>query len=447
MLTLLIIALRNLLQARRRTSLLSLALSSVTLLLVLLMSLSNGLSDTMMDLALTFAAGHINVAGFFKAKAGDASPILVNAPPIRKILEEETPNLDYVIDRHRGYARLSSERASIQAALLGVDPKQEARLFAALRLAEEREYKDGGGHETHGSLDRLSDPRAIVLFASQAKKLSVLVGDRLTMSNETFAGTRNAADVTIGAIVKDVGLVGSLNAIVSRQLILDLYKVRPESTGAEMVYLKDPEKIEETLVSLRQSLQKHGFEVMEYDPEPFFLKFENVASEDWFGQKLDLTRWNDEVVFLAWILTAVNAGAFALVFILTLIIAVGVMNSMWIAVRERTQEIGTLRAIGMGKYKVLGLFLTEAMLLGFGSSVAGAVVGFLLVAIVDHAHLGIPFEGLRPFMMSDVLHLSIGGGALFLIVLVFTLVTALAALWPALRAARLAPIVAMQRVS
>ena len=54
-----------------------------------------------------------------------------------------------------------------------------------------------------------------------------------------------------------------------------------------------------------------------------------------------------------------------------LIILVGVMNSMWMAIRERTQEIGTLRAIGMGRGGVLSMFVIEASLLSFGATIAG----------------------------------------------------------------------------
>ena len=42
-----------------------------------------------------------------------------------------------------------------------------------------------------------------------------------------------------------------------------------------------------------------------------------------------------------------------LIIVLLVIIAVGIMNTMWIAIRERTREIGTLRAIGMQRARVL----------------------------------------------------------------------------------------------
>ena len=40
------------------------------------------------------------------------------------------------------------------------------------------------------------------------------------------------------------------------------------------------------------------------------------------------------------------------------------MNTMWIAIRERTREIGTLRAIGMQRGGVLRMFLFESFQMG-----------------------------------------------------------------------------------
>ena len=50
--------------------------------------------------------------------------------------------------------------------------------------------------------------------------------------------------------------------------------------------------------------------------------------------------------------------------VLLVVIGVGIMNTLWIAIRERTREIGTLRAIGMQRRRVLLMFLIEALMLG-----------------------------------------------------------------------------------
>ena len=69
-----------------------------------------------------------------------------------------------------------------------------------------------------------------------------------------------------------------------------------------------------------------------------------------------------------------------LVILLMVIVAVGIMNTMWIAIRERTREIGTLRAIGMQRTQVLWMFLIEAFLLGLAGTAAGRGLGAALSA-------------------------------------------------------------------
>lgn len=62
---LLTIAARNLIQQKKRTLLLGSAIASVTMLLVLLTGISNGIQDTMLRAATTLSTGHVNIGGFF----------------------------------------------------------------------------------------------------------------------------------------------------------------------------------------------------------------------------------------------------------------------------------------------------------------------------------------------------------------------------------------------
>lgn len=62
---------------------------------------------------------------------------------------------------------------------------------------------------------------------------------------------------------------------------------------------------------------------------------------------------------------------------------VGIFTIMTIAVRERTPEIGLLRAIGAKRRRILQLFLGEAVLLAGLGGIAGLLVGLGIVAVVN----------------------------------------------------------------
>src|SRR5262249_30867871 len=106
------------------------------------------------------------------------------------------------------------------------------------------------------------------------------------------------------------------------------------------------------------------------------------------------------------------------------------------------REIGTLRAIGMHRREVLWMFLLESIMLGLGATIGGVIAGAAIAAGVNSLHVPVP-TGLQFFLMSPHLNLSVHGSLLVQSVITITIVTALAALYPSLRAARLQPVVAM----
>jgi putative ABC transport system permease protein len=443
---LMLIALRNLTQAKWRTLFLGSALALVTWLLVLLMGLSQGISDNIIRSATTLTTGHVNVAGFFKASPSQATPLVTDASKVRALVERSATGVDYVVSRQRGWARVVSPTGALQSLLVGVDIADEPTLPDVLEMADPAEYLPEGrkAQAGPGSVRELDGENTAVIFATQAKRLEVGVGDRLTLRTQTMSGASNTMDVTVVAVARDIGLLSNFSVFVPRQVVLDLYQLKPDTTGALQIYLEDIDRSDEVMAQVRGALEAEDYRLMEYQAAPFFAKFSTANGEDWIGQKIDLTIWEDEVDFLTWILTALDTVSFGLVAILVVIIAVGVMNTMWIAVRKRTTEVGTLRAIGMSRGRVLAMFLLEAAALGFAASSVGAIFGAAVAAGVNAAEIRVPVDAMRAILLSDTFTLSVTPGGLVGAVVMLTAFTTLSALAPAIRAARLQPVEAIQ---
>lgn len=436
------IAWGNLRAGGRRVALLGTALMLVTCLLVLLLSLSAGLSDSLIRAATTISSGHVNVAGFFKPAPGDCAPLVSEAPGVAALAEAKS-GATAARSRMRGWGKVISDTGSLWAGFTGVDIDAEPELVERLVLAEEREYKDGGRAEVLGSMDALGQRDTALLFVDQAKRLEVGVGDLLTIRTETMRGLSNTLDVTVGAIARDLGMISNWSVFLPNASLRKIYQLREDTTGAFQLYYDDIAEADAAAERLRAAFAEGGYRVMEPDPQPFWMKMERVVGEDWTGQKIDVTVWSDEVSYLTWAVNAVDSVSFLLIAILAGLIAIGIMNALWIAVRERTREVGTLRAIGMGGGQILLMFLGEALILGLVATTAGALLGAGIAAGIDAANIPIPVDAMRYILMSDTVHLVNVPERVVVAVVALTLMTGLSALGPSLRAARLRPITAL----
>ena len=425
------IAFRNLLQHTRRTLFLGGAIAAVTMLLILLQGLSTGVRETMIESATTLSSGHVNVGGFFKVTAGQAAPVVTDYKKVIEVVKKTVPEMAYVVHRGRGWAKVVSDTGSMQMGITGIDVKSEPKFASVLQLVS-------------GKIDDLAEPGTILIFDNQAEKLGVKVGDAVTISAPTTRGTNNTLDVRVVAIAHSLGLLSTWNSFIPIDSLRKLYQFNQDSTGVVQIMLdrKDLPRIPEISGRLRAALEQAGWRVMPNDPRAFWMKFQSVSREDWTGQKLDVTNWEDEISFMTWTLKALQGISFVLIAILVAIIVIGIMNTMWIAIRERTREIGTLRAIGMQRREVLWMFLLESIMLGLFATVTGVIAGAAIAAGLNALHLHVP-TGLQFFLMSPFLHISVHGSLLLSSVVTITIVTALAALYPSLRAARLRPVVAM----
>lgn len=426
------IAFLSLWQHRRRTGVLMLAIGLVTALMVVMLGIGEGMNRSLVENSTTLMSGHINVAGFFKVTAGQAAPVVTKAPEVLAAIKKEVPELVYVASRGRGFAKVISETGSTMIGLGGVDIAQEEGLKKTLRVKE-------------GRLEDLAKPGAIMLFEEQAAELNVRVGDALTISSPTPRGTNNTVDVTVVAIVKGMGMMSQFSCFLNELTLRQLYQLRDDTTGALQIYLPtaDLESIKKVQARLRDGLTKAGYTLMDEDPRAFWFKFENVNREPWVGQRLDLTNWHDEVSFVAWTVDLMSALSFFLGAVLLQVIGVGIMIVMWISIRERTREIGTLRAIGMQKRSVLVMFLTEGFLLGLLATLGGAVLGVAVALGLNAAQVPLPL-GVQFVLLSDKLVVLPTAQWVFATIAFITTVVTVISLLPSFVAARLKPVTAMQ---
>lgn len=425
-----LVAWRNVLEHRRRSLTLGIAIALVTMLLVLLVGISQGMQETMLKSATTLVSGHVNLGGFFKPTNGSAAPIVVNYSHYKALIERELPELDYVIDRTRGFGRVSSPKSSQFASIAGVNIEEERGFAEVVQVVE-------------GSAEGLAEPGTVMIFESHADVLDLAIGDMLTITAPTFRGVRNAVDVRVVAIAKDVGFLSQLVMFTHTDVVRDMYQLADNTTGAVMLYLKDRRDSEKVAQRLRRLLEEEGRILLPQEGEPFWRKFDVVRREAWTGQRLDVTTWEDEISMLQMTIAAFDALSALLVGILLSIIVIGIMNSLLMAIRERTSEIGTLRAIGMSRFKVLMMFVLEAFILTAMATAIGAALGVGVAGLLNAVEVDVGNEAIKIFLMRDTLSLSVDMAVVLRAMVIITSATTIFALLPAWRAARMKPITAI----
>lgn len=126
-------------------------------------------------------------------------------------------------------------------------------------------------------------------------------------------------------------------------------------------------------------------------------------------------------------------------FIALLAASFGIINTLVIAVMERTKEIGLQKALGMGRAKIFFLFSLESILIGFWGAVAG-IGGAILLGLAANSYatrfFNESFEGYNLIAFKPV--------SLVLIVAIISLIAFFAGVLPAFRASRLNPIEALR---
>jgi putative ABC transport system permease protein len=415
------LAVRNLFRQRRRTLLTASALVLGIAIMILGRAWTAAMERAVVEPAKNGTLGHVQVFAA-DAAADEGSSVsfvmpqnnyrLVREPSrlVDRVLTAE-PRLQAGLARFMIAALLSSGDESLEGLLIGIDPRARAAVYPAIELREGRFFEAG------------ESPRGVLINQGVGRKLGLGVGDTLVVLGNAADGRLNGVELRVtgtwvikgleayewGACFVDLAAVQELMDVGDAAALLVFRQKDPKAPAAPVA------------ASLNALFAREGIGARAYTWEEMGGPF--------IGGML-LTRFVADIMDL----------------VMTIIVAAGVLNTALMAVFERTREIGTLRAVGARRSRILVLFLLEALLLGLFSALAGALLGSGLIAFFGRVGIPAFSEAQRYSYGGDYLYPRLDWGYVTAVPAVMTAVCVLAALGPAVMAARRRPADALRYV-
>jgi putative ABC transport system permease protein len=305
---------------------------------------------------------------------------------------KKVPYAEAVVPVVQGNAEVEGNNRSRRTAVYGVGPE----------FSEAFKFKIGSGRFLPG--DDPYAPRAFAVLGSKLRqelfgsvnplgKLIRVGGDRYRV-----VGAMEAKGQILGFDLDDTVYIPAARA-------LELFN-REGLMEIDLLY-REGADVDEVVASMRRILiARHGREDFTVTTQQQML--------DVLGAVLDVLTF------------AVGAlGGISL-----LVGGVGILTIMIIAVRERTGEIGLLRALGAPRGEIMGLFLGEAVVLAAIGGLAGLIFGAGGAQLLNWALPALPVHTPWSYvLLAEALAVVIG---------------VLAGVMPARRAARLDPVEALR---
>lgn len=241
-------------------------------------------------------------------------------------------------------------------------------------------------------------------------EISNLVGNTAVIGYKLADGSVKTMPLKIAGVMTK-GFMTNTNSFVGADVAKLIYDDQNTEPGADkfigftvQMESNDPARIEE----IKKRLDAKGFEA------------ETVADT----QK----RTYDAIGIFK---TGMNL--FAMVALLAA--SFGIINTLVIAVLERTKEIGLQKALGMGRGKIFAIFSLESVLIGFWGALLGALGGIAAGLIANKVLVSVYAESFEGFSLFAFKPLSIAAIMLLVCGIAFV-----AGVMPAIRASRLNPI-------
>ena len=269
-----------------------------------------------------------------------------------------------------------------------------------------------------------------------ASALGLSRGDSCMVTyTSKFDSAKTIVRLRIGAVFQPAGGLDGNIILVNEKSFYNAYYGRWPIDASTFPAAYKPKKTDQLYPAL--------------DPEWLLLKrarstdeakkqMRNMSSTKFKGAVVDVESMYEMASDVLKLEGALNLITFAAVLILFFIILIGVVNTLRMTIRERTREIGTIRAIGMQKKDVRNSFILETMFLGLFSAIAGTGLAFLAMLGFSRITINAEDNPLSMLLVNSHLNFVPSIGATIFYIVLIVAIAVVTAFFPARRAANMA---------
>ena len=400
------IAFRNIFRQKRRSILTGLSISAGYVLFTLTLSLIEGSYSNMIKLFTENHIGHIQIHSDDYLTRPKIYKSINDKSKIEQTLSADKRVISFTPRAYSPALSFSEEKTG-PVQLIGIDPEKEPTVS---RLREKI---------TEGNFFNDSQDAGDKVHALISKGLAIKLDLEI---NDEFILIGQGAD---GSIANDIFIVsGTLGT-----------KSSPDKTS---VYV--PLTTMQAFLSLDNNVHEYALLIGDISQAQIVSQNLQNALSDFVVSPWQVV---EEVFFKS--MEADKQGNWVFLALVMIIVFIGVLNTIFMSVLERTREFGVMRAIGFRAMGLVTLIFTETILLTLLSLFLGILVALPLVLWFSEVGYmfpepmdmgGIEFQHLKGELSLTVLFVPMG--------IVFLFATLTSAL-PAIRASRLTPVDALGR--
>ncbi len=395
---------RNLWRHTRRTLMILFAFALGVWSMIVIAAITRGSMEQQLDKSILHLTGHVqmHVAAFRD------DPVIehrfVPSPALETALAGE--GIAAWAPRVRVPGVISSERESAGVTLVGIEPGRERGLSFIPEAITDGRY-----------LDSADDP-GLLLGRKLAERLETGLGRRVVlMSQDVDNRVADRGFRVVGIFDTQPRQMEEAFVFIGRATAQQMLKLDGHVTEVAAM-AADRERLDAPLMRLRAAAP--GLDVQPWTVlEPLLV----------------LTRKITDVILIIWYAIVFAAMSF------------GLINTLLMAVFERTREFGLFQSLGMRPAHILGQVLVESLILLVLALAAGNLLAAATVyALRDGIDLSAVAEGMELVGVAPVIYPAWSAGDMLAANLLVFVLGLAASLYPAWRAARHVPVEAITRV-